>query len=148
MNLHYLVDSAVPKKPECSYVVRIDGQLKAFIADPIRFDGRTTRWILTHPCVLAVSCEQCGAKLGEPCRGRKANYTADTHWIRREAYSDFKKSPLVKDLIETATPAARILHSLLVYLVDKDHDGSEDQAEDEDVGGSEDRDPAVDRHDA
>jgi hypothetical protein len=46
-------------------------------------------FIKTHACVAYVACPRkvgCGARVGEPCRGKFKGPQSDTHYMRRRAF--------------------------------------------------------------
>jgi hypothetical protein len=48
-------------------------------------------WVRTHPCVLLVACEFCGARVGRLCESlNEREPVAFTHCIRRRALNGYR----------------------------------------------------------
>ena len=62
------------------YAVRAGDVLWAFVPHP----ETSGWWLRCHPAVLIEACETCGAKRGQPCKG-KTGYSSYTHRTRRIA---------------------------------------------------------------
>ena len=54
-------------------------------------------WLRTDVSVVKTGCDQCGAKIYEPCRS-KHRVTGGTHWIRRRAA---RRMPLPDQILRT-----------------------------------------------
>lgn len=74
--------------PRISLVAYTDPSLhdRVFVSVP----NERGRYVLTHPCVVTVTCDVCGAAVGEPCstkkRGQITYYITDTHYSRRDLH--------------------------------------------------------------
>jgi len=69
-----------------------------YIVDKVCFiphPGLSGMWIKTHRSAALVVCPQCGAQVGEPCRGaREARWVTSIHYSRRDAIKGMEDIPV------------------------------------------------------
>lgn len=73
--------------------------MNAYIIDKWCFvphPGIAGMWVRTQTCVAFVECPQCGAGVGEPCRGAKLNrWIVEAHWPRRDSFKKIDLSETI-----------------------------------------------------
>lgn len=79
----------------------------------VRVPTERGRWLLTDRCVVEVACPSCEAAIGEPCRKflttqgekRPLQHRVQTHFRRRDAWQEIKRTRDWHDLPKLRIPA-------------------------------------------
>lgn len=89
------------RRNKYSYILTAPGGPFAFIRHPyVR-----GLWMRTHPCVILVDCEHCGAVKGYPCFQKKViNIKSSTHYKRRNAAQGELKKLADRSVVVMSTP--------------------------------------------